>query len=60
MGTPDVVFMEISNEETAKQSETKSVQKPERVRRGTRSVEQPSGQDQGDGRESDGSLQGLP
>ena len=60
MGTPDVVFMEISNEEAAKQSETESVQKPERVRRGTRLLEQQSGQDQGDGRESDGSLQGLP
>ena len=62
MGTPDVVFMELSDEakRAADEAQAESVQKPERIRRGTRILEQPSRQDTRSGREQDGSLRGLP
>lgn len=62
MGTPDVVFMEITNDQqqTATKTGAKSIYKPERIRRGAGLLEQSRRKDTGDGRESDGSLKGLP
>jgi hypothetical protein len=66
-GTPDVVYMELdpavakeSRSELTRKAVSWQIQNEARVRGSTGVLEQSGSQDQGNGREEDGSLRGLP